>query len=373
LRQRRWIFFEPFQGTIMKTRTWRESIRLLAAMCCVLSGVTVWGMQEAAAPAAPAADEQQDTATAEQEAYKVGFERLNTERIAAGELVANKLKPQQEKLRQEFSTAIAELRELLKKLSKDPKNRLLKSTYEEKLSSTIVNASRLLKEWTDQAPAANTALDGYAARLAEARATYQDQLNKATVEAAELAQTKADTEDRLRAIAEHHSELLKSGQPLPPELNDDVPSLQLELENAELRSTLAAANQRTFANSLKTIEKQAKTLGELRKSLELKFHRALQGQAALVAVAEARTAKINNEQLKQALEELVQLKDVPKASHDELVDFLSGDLLRDPEDSPTDAEPGPGPDEAQGDVRRILKRYLPTPEKPETNNATAAP
>ncbi|MFN9292731.1 MAG: hypothetical protein ACK6EB_32040, partial [Planctomyces sp.] len=155
------------------------------------------------------------------------------------------------------------------------------------------------------APAANTALDGYAARLAEARATYQDQLNKATVEAAELAQTKADTEDRLRAIAEHHSELLKSGQPLPPELNDDVPSLQLELENAELRSTLAAANQRTFANSLKTIEKQAKTLGELRKSLELKFHRALQGQAALVAVAEARTAKINNEQLKQALEELV--------------------------------------------------------------------
>lgn len=102
-------------------------------------------------------------------------------------------------------------------------------------------------------------------------------MNKATVEAAELAQTKADTEDRLRAIAEHHSELLKSGQPLPPELNEDVPSLQLELENAELRSTLASANQRTFANSLKTIEKQAKTLGELRKSLELKFHRALAG------------------------------------------------------------------------------------------------
>ena len=33
---------------------------------------------------------------------------------------------------------------------------------------------------------------------------------------------------------------------------------------------------------------------------------------------------------------------MPKASHDELVDFLSGDLLRDPDDSPEDAEPGPG-------------------------------
>ncbi|MFM7168194.1 MAG: hypothetical protein ACKO3T_23350 [Planctomycetaceae bacterium] len=357
----------------MRSFKWSEIVRLLVVASCLGRGATLLAMQEAAAPPAESvvAAEQQEAVNGEDDAYNVGLERLNAERAAAGELLVKKLQPQREKLRQEFDKAKVELVELMGKLRADPGNRVLKAAYEEKLSGTMVNANRLLKEWTDQAPDARTALAAYEARLAEARVQSTSKLNEVTLQAAEWVQSKTEAENRLQAIAEHHRELVESGQPLPPDVKDDVQSLQVELENAALRQAISASVQREHARTLRMIEQYEAGLADLRKELELSFVRATNAQSALAKVAEARLAKINNEQLADALAELIKLNTMHGKAEIDFSQLLSSDLLADSPDNDFAADLKTGSDKGQEDARRILEKYLPKPEKQETNDATA--
>jgi len=358
---------------MMRSFNWSEIVRLLVVASCLGRGATLLAMQEAAAAPAESvvAAEQQEAVNGEDDAYNVGLERLNAERAAAGELLVKKLQPQREKLRQEFDKAKVELVELMGKLRADPGNRVLKAAYEEKLSGTMVNANRLLKEWTDQAPDARTALAAYEARLTEARVQSTSKLNEVTLQAAEWVQSKTEAENRLQAIAEHYRELVESGKPLPPDVTDDVQSLEEELRQAKLRQAISASRQREYARKLRFLGQNEAGLAGLRKKLELSFLRATHAQTCLAEVAETRIANINNEQLADALAELIKLNTMHGTAEIDIGPMLPSDLLTESPVIDFAAGLETESDKGQEDARRILEKYLPKPEKQETNDATA--
>lgn len=345
--------------------TMTKVVPLLLATCCLLPSGPVFAIQEAAAPPVDtkAAAEQQDAEVADKEAYNVLLEKLTAEGNANSELF-KKLKPQKEKLRQEYAAAISELVDLAKKIAKDPQNRRLKADYEEKLSATIVNVNRQLKEWTDQAPTMNQALDRYSKAITETKDYRDVRLTKATEESAMWGKSNSDIEDSLRAIAEKHRKEIGDGKPLPKDVEEDVRTLNIELDYAKFRYGLAQTEQKTIAQSIRTLDNHSNAVAETRKRLSQEMQRATNAQAALAAVAERHLSRIHSAQLEQLLREFQNLtpRDGQQLDFDELFKDI---LLPEPGPSPAEPETSPSDSVAQDDVREILNRYLPNPEKSE--------
>lgn len=228
----------------------------------------------------------------EQQGIESVLIRLKQDKDAFEKFMSGTLSPQLQKISDSFASNVAKAESLLERIKKDRGNKRLKAEYEDVLSEAITQGVSFTKGFAELRDPSLKALDGVKDTIVDAKTEFGKLAKENQKLVDEYKKQSADAGRQLEELARKYQKELTAGLPLPPEVDEDVRLLQVDIDIAAANDKVLAMTVTDANNAVTELDEQLGDLGELRSDLNVAFRQAAGQQTLLGNVARFKKQRI---------------------------------------------------------------------------------
>lgn len=218
--------------------------------------------------------------------------RLQQDKDALEDFMSEQLSPQLQKISDSFASNVSKAEKLLERIKRDPKNERLKAEYEDVLSQAITQGVNFTKGFAALRDPSFDALDGVRETIVDAKAEF-GRLSKENQRLVDnYDEQSAKARQQLAELADKFKAELASGRPLPPEVDEDVRLLQVDIDMAAANAKVLNMTVKNAQQAAIELDDQLGDLNDLRSDLNVAFRQAAGQQSLLGNVARYKRQRI---------------------------------------------------------------------------------